>query len=279
MKKKQIKTICLIFSFFIFLGIDLGIGISVKADNQVVDDNFHIGPWARYENLQYGFSTANEFSSTGYPDIQMIQNDEIIDHIYKYRSNIYPTKNFTTSGFNLFSGRSPSNWTRSFQTAIGFNQYSNFNFSASSITSIPLANGLTAIKGYFVTSGFLVTCTMWPNTETRNITTAYTITNQNRSTQTIYPAKGLDTELNDLDSVPLYSRGVNQGIYMTTENTPGYGKYRMDYVMDYGQPTPELSYIPKTGPTPYYGAGFLGSGYGKILGRYNDPSKTQMNES
>jgi len=280
MKKKRIMSYCVLILTCLLLGAFFK--TTAEADEKVKKYGHQIGPWARYGNLQYGFSAVDRGLKAGYPDVQLINDDKIINHIFKNGDT--PLGLFTTSGMNIFTSSAmiKANWTKSMSTASGFNgdNVFGYNFSTSKITSIPLSNGLTAIKGTFESGGLLVTCTMWPDTKTRNINTTYTITNKNNSVQTIYPAKGVDTQLNGMDDVPLYSRGVNQGIYMNAERASRNEKFRMDYIMGYGQPTPELAYIPNKSVTPLYAAAGLRAGYGSVdtFGpNYNKPLRTQMN--
>lgn len=63
----------------------------------------------------------------------------------------------------------------------------------------------------------------------------YTITNTSKTeTKTIYPMKEVDTELNGYDDVPVYSRGVNKGVYIEAPYSPYNTKdtYRLDYYFE-----------------------------------------------
>jgi len=268
------------FLFVIFILLDLFIigSVTTHADENVINDKIHRGEWARYGNLQYGFSAVDSNNSNAglAADIQLVQDNMIIRHQYQTNNYLY-----STTGFNLWT---PTNiegnygWVERSIGRGGFSRLvdSKINFDASSVKKTRLSNGTYAISASTVYNDiFLVTCVIFPDIESGNISVSYEVQNNSTSNQIIYPSKGVDTKLYDNDDVPLYSIGPNKGIYMVVAKNRQ--TYRMDYSMSYS--SNPLNKLSEFGSTPYYAAGILRTDFGNSRTfdkNYLNPNTNQM---
>jgi len=268
-----------LFLFVIFILLDLFIigSVTTHADENVVDDRIHRGSWERYGNLQYGFSAADSTSSSAgvAPDVQLVQNNNsLIKHQYQYGNRLY-----STSGFNLWDPTT-INGNRGWSYRPGGSGFltltnSMVNFDVNTIKVTTLENGTNAVSAEASFKTFAIICTIFPNIETGNISMVYSIKNNSTSNQTIYPSKGVDTQLDGIDNVPLYSIGPKEGIYMQT--TKNGNTYRMDYGMAYNSIPLDNNSI--NGSSPYYAAAVLRTSFSNVFGTsYLNPTANQTNE-
>jgi len=268
-----------LFLFVIFILLDLFIigSVTTHADENVVDDRIHRGSWERYGNLQYGFSAATSTNSSAgvAPDVQLVKNNNsLVKHQYQSGNKLY-----STSGFNLWDPTTINGnkgWRYTLGDA-GFLTLTNsmVNFDVNTIKVTTLENGTNAVSAEASFKTFAIICTIFPNIETGNISMVYSIKNNSTSNQTIYPSKGVDTQLDGVDNVPLYSIGPKEGIYM--QSTKYGNTYRMDYGMAYNSNPLDNNSI--NGSSPYYAAAILRTSFSNVFGTsYLNPTANQINE-
>ncbi|MGY3745648.1 MucBP domain-containing protein [Vagococcus salmoninarum] len=111
------------------------------------------------------------------------------------------------------------------------------------ITSFPdggsiSGNAIVAEGSKAESDDFKIKLEMTPDANNTRVYHTFTIENISSETKTIYPVKQVDTMLANNDTVPVYARGDNTGMYIETaeyeggQPIEGGPTYRLDYITD-----------------------------------------------